>query len=156
MKKIDLGQAISIIANVGVIAGIAFLALELRQNNEFAAAQAKYSLLQNRTALYVPLMLNSDNLSALLAKYESGQEMTRSEELQLNTFRQWHLNNWEWEYGEVRAGRLSESDIPVHGWRTSLLGSNPTDFGLLEHWRDNKQIFPADFVDFIDNVVLAD
>ena len=34
MKKIDLGQAVSILANVGVLAGILFLAVELRQNNE--------------------------------------------------------------------------------------------------------------------------
>ena len=39
MKKIDLGQAIGILANVGVIAGIVFLAVELRQNNELLATQ---------------------------------------------------------------------------------------------------------------------
>jgi hypothetical protein len=33
MKKIDLGQTITILANVGVIAGIVFLAIELQQNN---------------------------------------------------------------------------------------------------------------------------
>ena len=34
MKKIDLGQAITILANIGVIAGILFLAVEVRQNQE--------------------------------------------------------------------------------------------------------------------------
>ena len=38
MKKIDLGQAIGILANVGVIAGIVFLGMELRQNNELVVA----------------------------------------------------------------------------------------------------------------------
>ncbi len=33
MKKLDLGQTITILANVGVIAGIVFLGYELRQNN---------------------------------------------------------------------------------------------------------------------------
>ena len=32
MKKIDLGQTLTILANVGVIAGIVFLGYELRQN----------------------------------------------------------------------------------------------------------------------------
>ena len=32
MKKIDLGQTITILANLGVIAGIVFLAIEVRQN----------------------------------------------------------------------------------------------------------------------------
>ncbi len=34
MKGIDLGQTFQILANIGVIAGIIFLAVELRQNNE--------------------------------------------------------------------------------------------------------------------------
>ena len=34
MKKTDLGQAIQVLANVGVIAGIVFLAVETRQNNQ--------------------------------------------------------------------------------------------------------------------------
>ena len=34
MKKIDLGQTLGILANLGVIAGIVFLAVELRQNTE--------------------------------------------------------------------------------------------------------------------------
>jgi len=33
MKKIDLGQTLSITANVGVIGGIFFLAYELNKNN---------------------------------------------------------------------------------------------------------------------------
>jgi len=32
MKKIDLGQTIQTLANLGVIAGIVFLAMELQQN----------------------------------------------------------------------------------------------------------------------------
>jgi len=33
MKRIDLGQTIQILANIGVIAGIVFLAIEVRQAN---------------------------------------------------------------------------------------------------------------------------
>jgi len=40
MKKIDLGQTITILANVGVIAGIVFLGVELRQTQRSMQAQA--------------------------------------------------------------------------------------------------------------------
>lgn len=40
MKKIDLGQTISIVANVGVIVGIVFLAIELRQSNRLTQLEA--------------------------------------------------------------------------------------------------------------------
>jgi hypothetical protein len=37
-KKIDLGETIPALANVGVIAGIVFLAVEPRQNRELLEA----------------------------------------------------------------------------------------------------------------------
>lgn len=47
MKSIDLGQTITILANVGVIAGLIFLGYELHQNNEFLEQQERYTFLQN-------------------------------------------------------------------------------------------------------------
>ena len=41
MKKLDVGQTISILANVGVIAGIIFLWLDLRQNHEQLEIQSR-------------------------------------------------------------------------------------------------------------------
>ena len=46
MKKIDLAQAVTILANVGVIAGIVFLGIELQQNNALLTADAR----RNRAA----------------------------------------------------------------------------------------------------------
>ncbi len=40
MKKLDLSQTIGILANLGVIAGIVFLGVELRQNNDLLEADA--------------------------------------------------------------------------------------------------------------------
>ena len=42
MKKIDLGQTITIFANVDEIAGIVILAFELQQNNEALGLQARH------------------------------------------------------------------------------------------------------------------
>jgi len=47
MTKIDLGQTINILANVGVIVGLAFLVYELHQNNEFLEQQERYTFLEN-------------------------------------------------------------------------------------------------------------
>ncbi len=44
MKKIDLGQTVSIIANLGVIAGIVFLAIELSQNTDAMRSQTVQAL----------------------------------------------------------------------------------------------------------------
>jgi hypothetical protein len=46
---LDIGQIVTIGANIGVIAGLIFLAMEIRQNNKLLAAQARYSLRQYRS-----------------------------------------------------------------------------------------------------------
>ena len=43
MKSLDLGQTLTILANFGVIAGIVFLAFELRQGNQLLVAQTSYA-----------------------------------------------------------------------------------------------------------------
>ena len=48
MNKIDVGQTISILANIGVIAGIAFLAIEIRDSNTQARiATTQETIAQN-------------------------------------------------------------------------------------------------------------
>jgi hypothetical protein len=58
MKKIDIGQMITIFANVGVIVGIIFLAVEVKQNNrqlELQSYQAWVALnIQINSALMDP------------------------------------------------------------------------------------------------------
>ena len=46
MKKLDLGQTVGILANLGVIAGILFLAIELRQNNQLLRVEAIGTVLE--------------------------------------------------------------------------------------------------------------
>jgi len=46
MKKIDTGQVVAILANIGVIAGIAFLAIEIRESN----TQARIAITQEAIA----------------------------------------------------------------------------------------------------------
>ena len=74
MKKLDLGQSIQILANIGVIAGIAFLAVQIRTNTA-----------TNRIAMYQAssenwMQLNGElatdvGLTELLEKAFSGQTL---------------------------------------------------------------------------------
>lgn len=51
MKKLDLAHAISVLANVGVMAGLVFLGYEVRQNTTQIRAQAAYSINQSAEVL---------------------------------------------------------------------------------------------------------
>ena len=82
MKKVDLGQTISILANLGVIAGIVFLAVELRQNNSLMAAQARFNQLSAQAETHIILAENPD-LAWALVRANNNEELTPGEEASL-------------------------------------------------------------------------
>jgi hypothetical protein len=107
MRNIDLGQMIAILANVGVIAGIVFLAIELRQNNRFLSAQAEFNLFQNRSVDSREIYEDPD-LAELWTKINNGLELSESDELRIKFWANNVLVNWQWEYGQVLAGNFKE------------------------------------------------
>lgn len=85
MKKIDLGQAISIFANVGVIAGIVFLGIELRQNNELSRAEAQRARAAIVSENFRSVTENPEIASVLL-RDSQGDSLTDLELFQARSF----------------------------------------------------------------------
>ena len=89
MKKIDLGQTVAILANVGVIAGIVFLAVEIQQNTESLNEARNFAIAEAQQAMRAQLdesfrsLANSDELPEIFVKYrQGGREALTEEELQ--------------------------------------------------------------------------
>ena len=75
MKKISLGETVSILANVGVIAGIIFLAIEIGQNTEMMEAQMD----QGRAELAVAVATaeyNSEYMPEILVLIDQGETLS--------------------------------------------------------------------------------
>ena len=86
MKQIDLGQTITILANLGVIAGIVLLAIELNQNNALLRNEARYNLHVARTNEIEQSVLNPE-LGALWFQATEGEVLTGAERR-----REWNLS----------------------------------------------------------------
>jgi hypothetical protein len=108
MKKIDLGQTITILANVGVIAGIVFLAFELRQNNDQLALQAQAQLQERRNSI-MALVINNPDLVELLG--EDPAALTVAERDQVLMLGMRMLLNFEDQYQDVQSGVLDENAV---------------------------------------------
>jgi len=93
MKKIGFGQKISILANVGVIAGIVFLAIEVRQNQETLEEQNTLAMLSARDAAFDTYsaartrMLENPELYEVWEKGRNGELLTAIEGEQFATLR---------------------------------------------------------------------
>ena len=150
MKKIDLGQIVGILANIGVITGIVFLAIEINQNNDLLRADARRDQLEAR-AITLRLMLDSPELMNVAYKDDAGEQLTPREEFAARIMEFQRLLNWEWQYGEYAAGSLREDELPMETWR-SVARNVPR---LREVWRDSTSTRDPEFVDFIERNVFA-
>jgi len=149
----DLGQFVTIGANVGVIAGLVFLALEIRQNNKFLAAQARYSLRQYRSDIADSLML--PHVLDATHKWARGEVISQEEKSTGLMVAIKIVERWEWQYGEYAAGMLQKDELPVGAWRLWFHDEGPFPVPVREIYEMRKNVLNADFVVFFeDNVVL--
>ena len=137
MKKIDLGQTFGILANVGVIAGIIFLAVELQQNNELLEAEVSYSKYSVDYERRRRMIENSGGISDISVKNRQGEELTATETYRLGIYLNDLLFNIEWQYEEMRSGRLAESDLDLRIWR-QLFSDTPGLTEFLESTKDTR------------------
>jgi len=149
MKKIDLGQAITILANIGVIAGIIFLGVELQQNNEFLEAQARSDREAVRRGVFERYLQNPALIEATL-KAESGEELTEQEASLVNWANRATLWDWRYVYREYQEGLLDETTMPIAGWQVTFRNS----VGLSETWSARKVHFEPDFVEWMEQNIV--
>ena len=149
MKKIELGQTITILANIGVIAGILFLAFELRQNNQFLAAQVSYAHHEAERQRRSPIIANDGGITEIVIKSVNQEELTQVEDYRLLILYNNMLEDFEWQFREVQAGRLPEDRLNVSNWRA--VWNQPRLVQSFERSRANRD--PAFVAYWQENVV---
>ena len=80
MKQFDLGQTIQIVANVGVLAGLVFLAVEVSQNQSTIDEDAQLNTLESFSS-FRNFIANSEQLSEIWLDGLAGADLTPTEEL---------------------------------------------------------------------------
>jgi len=157
MKKIDLGQAVNTLANLGVIAGIVFLALELQQNNDLLASEIRSTRHIVRRDDYL-LPLQYPQLGEALIKHRNGQPLSEYEGIILNRAMTTNLFNLQYVFTEYRQGRIAESAIPIESWRGSFNGDTLTKPGYWpdarDFWEANRFEFDPAFVEWMDENIV--
>jgi hypothetical protein len=88
MKKIDLPQAMGLLANFGVLVGIILLVYELNQNREMVRAQTRNEI--SRTVIEMGQFWSDDATGELLERNARGDALTSVEQRKMSLF----FNNW--------------------------------------------------------------
>lgn len=147
MKKLDLNRAIQTAANVGVVAGIFFLAAEIQQNTEAVRSSTIQSITAQSYDSGMRLSENRDLRAALLTPVES---LTDDQQIVLNGF-----------YGalmRLQQDRFLQSQLGVIDEQTLLgLGGQGQAYWspyFASYWAARRDSYPADFREYIEREVL--
>jgi len=94
MRRINLGQTVTILANLGVLVGILLLVYELNQNREMMRSQTRDSIAEMLINL-LALEASDPRISEIYVKRASGEPLTPVEADRFQTI-QWAY----WRYRE--------------------------------------------------------
>ena len=160
MKRIDVGQAVNTLANIGVIAGIVFLAIEIRQNqalldegNRISQRTLEISSL-NRFSEFRAQLAGDEQLAEIWIKGVADKELSEVESLRFTQ----HCRNFFWATG-VMAKHFSEAGVTdVDTW-VSVISAQLSDSNRLRDCWDglaqrNMRAFSSDaFVDAVERSI---
>ena len=150
MSKLGLGEKIQVTANIGVIAGIVFRGMEIRQNNEQLAAQTRYNYCQSRVELTLVAALNED-IANIAIKTAANQDLTPAEVLRVNRLMSATFAYGEYEFGEYEKSRLTIEDINPAAKRL-LFSARPEVVNAA--WDQYQKTAPPRFVRYVVEVTL--
>ena len=116
MNTDNLNKWLTLAANLGVIAGILFLAIEIQQNNEALGLQARLDREDVIRAGLQKRMVNPDLLSAT-ARALANEDLNNQDILILNELNTTTLTDFYMVFQQVQDGFLEESTISKNRWR---------------------------------------
>jgi hypothetical protein len=144
LKKIELGQAIGILANLGVVAGIIFLAVEIRQNNDQLAVQIAMNRHQIRTSDTVRFAMEPDLMEAKL-KFGRDEELSEIQYERLIALYLVRFTNWELAY-QLQGPEFSTVPIVANIRREPF---------IIELWRESIEFLDPEFARYMEESVFS-
>ncbi|MEM7084508.1 MAG: hypothetical protein AAF465_17450 [Pseudomonadota bacterium] len=144
IKSMRIENWAQLVANIGVIAGIIFLAFELQQNNELLDAEARRdraTFLQDTHRL----LATDEKLAALVLKSNQTSDLTELERFQVHEFWLSVLHNIDLARTEMHA---SELEPVVQRLQTFF----QTSEGLKSTWTSESHRFSPDFVAWMEDI----
>ena len=141
MKISAVNESVSLIANIGVIASIVFLGLEMQQNTAMMQSQTRNSIVENQLGLY-ELAIKNAELHDIVDRLNSDLDVELTELRQIGFWTMSQFRMWENEFFQHEIGLFGseEFEARVNWWRFVMGFDYP-----LEQWQGSQEQFAPDF-----------
>ena len=154
MKKIDFQHTATLVANVAVIVGIVFLAIELQQNTGELQSQTRASISEN-TLTYLGWVATSPELARALAKAASDVDsITDFERIQLDYYYAAQIRVWENTHYQFERGLFTEPEYEARKgvWRNRLANADDSEL-FRAQWESMKERVSPSFRVEVDRII---
>ena len=151
MKLSSLNEWLTLAANIGVLAGIIFLGIEMQQNTEMMRAQTRQAVTGNSNAVNSivggDLMVASTVIEGFRGDFEP---MDPGEVLLVNSIFTMNLRNAENELYQHEIGLLDDDEyLPRLAWlKTNLAFPGPRRI-----WERTREHYTSDFQIVVDEII---
>ena len=144
-----LNRWLTLLANLGVLAGLIVLVLEIQQNRDLAAASLRNDI--SRRVVETNRTSASETFGPTLFKNETGEALTPYEAFVHQTFLTAALEISENIYYQHQAGLFgSDDEIRSVGAQLVFRMDNPRNYAVYQRY---KPMLTSEFVDFVDNLI---
>ncbi len=149
MKKIDFGQTLQLLGNVGVVVGILLLVYELNQNRDLMEAQTRHEIAQSIVEQLGEIASNGD-LADLTLRARCGRLESEVERERYFSHVNSRLRYWEDAHFQYRRGLYDEAEFSAsrEAWRAYIQPG-----ATQEAWNRMKLSFSSEFVREIDALI---
>lgn len=147
---IDITTAIGLTANVGVLAGIIFLAIELRQNTVAVRSEASQGI-QGQIADFYSLLATDRAADVYRRGVANPDQLDPTETVIFNSLLSLALAGFENLFALVNEGSYDESRARGY-WQ--LLRNILDQPGYRQHWETRRFLYNEAFREHVENYVL--
>jgi hypothetical protein len=114
LEKWALGA--EILGGVAIVVTLIVLVIEVRGNTSAIQAQTINTQVANERERRGWLFLDEGGIAELVFRNRSGEPLSEFESWRLGRYYASLLEDFEWQFGEVQAGRLPERALPLRSW----------------------------------------
>lgn len=150
MRRIELGQALGILANFGVLIGILLLVYELGQNRQMMRSQARSAISDTLVSIVFGEAMN-EGFAEISVKARTGEQLSPVE---LERFESYQIALWRYRenvHYQYRNGLYEPSEYePQRDTWQEIVNGNPL---VREIWCNRRARASEEFVTEIDGLL---
>jgi len=151
MKPSSLNEWLTLIANVGVIAGIIFLAAEISQNTNMIRSQTRDAVAEKQADYFFTIGANVETAGLLNRASNGTSDFEPEERTAFFYLTQGIFRVWENEFYQFQSGLFEEAEFAprLNAWQRSLLNNT----GRKQVWESVRDAYSPEFVELLDGLV---